>query len=281
MSQHLIATTVVLLSAALHAAWNAVVKASAQTRSAGVVVLSISGILAVLCSLALRGSAFPEIQAVWWSLLAGLFEAGYFLTLVWCLHLGPLSQVYSFSRGGSLLVAWPLSVLFMAEPLVGLHLVGAGVVLVGLSLAGYTPRSESLGWRYATALVCCAACIAGYHLLYKKALMLGGHPVAVFAVSMALAAPVNIFWHREQLSQEWSELKWPVLLPAGVLCTASFLLALLGLKLAGTGWVLTLRNTSVVMALLLAWRMGEQIPRQRAAGTVLIALGAVVLSWPG
>ena len=275
-SLHLIATVIVLLSAVLHAGWNALIK-STGCRSTGVVVLALTGALALLGTLTLRSAAFPDTRALWWSLLAGMFEASYFLTLVWCLHLGPLAQVYPFSRGGSLVVAWPVSILLLAEPVHAIHLAGAGIVAVGLLLSGRSSGEGGSKRGYWFALFVCAGSIAAYHLVYKAALLLGAHPLAVFAVSMAVAAPVNVAWNFKLVRSEWKQQRWAILIPASLMCALSFYLALLGLKIAGTGWVLTLRNTSVVVALVLAWKMGEKVPAQRAWGTVLIAIGAVVL----
>lgn len=277
----LLAPGVVILSAILHACWNALIKVS-PTKSTGVVVLCASGLQAVLCTSFLSGQAFPDPKGIAWSLCSGVFESIYFLTLVWCLQLGPLAQVYGFSRGGSLLFVWPLSIFFMGEPLSNLHATGAAIVVAGLLWSGLGERTEGPSHRgaYFTALALCAGSIAAYHLLYKKALFTGAHPLAVFATSMTIAVPVNLFWHRRKLREEWRTLDWKLISLASTLCTLSFLLALIALNLAGTGWVLTLRNSSVVIALLLAWKMGENIPRRRALGTTLIAIGAIVLSWP-
>jgi drug/metabolite transporter (DMT)-like permease len=64
-----------------------------------------------------------------------------------------------------------------------------------------------------------------------------------------------------------------------VLCTASFLLFLVGLRASGAAVALTLRNTAVVFAQLLAVGMGEHVPRRQAAGAVLVALGAAAVAW--
>lgn len=278
----LLAPGVVILSAVLHACWNALIKAS-SSKSTGVVVLTASGVQAIVCTALLNGEAFPDPTGIAWSLCSGVFESIYFLTLVWCLNLGPLAQVYSFSRGGSLLFVWPLSMLLMDEPIVGLHAAGASVVFIGLLLTGSGGSVEERAAHrgaYFTALALCAGSIAAYHLLYKKAMLTGAHPLAVFATSMTVAVPVNLFWHRRQLREEWKSFNWKLIAVASTLCTLSFLLALAALHMAGTGWVLTLRNSSVVIALLFAWKLGEQIPRRRAVGTTLIAIGAIVLSWP-
>lgn len=278
----LFASALVVLSAILHACWNALIKAS-PLKSTGVAVLTFSGIQAIACSILLRTEAFPDPSGVGWSLLSGMVESVYFLTLVWSLSLGPLAQVYSFSRGGSLLFIWPLSMILMGEPMVALHALGAATVFLGLLLTGLTSQTDKTSPHsaaYFMGLTLCAASVAAYHLCYKKAILTGAHPLAVFATSMLIAVPVNLFWHRKLLAQEWRRLPWKWVSVASTLCTLSFLLALAALETAGAGWVLTLRNCSVVVALLLAWKLGEKITPHRAWGALLITLGAIVLSWP-
>jgi drug/metabolite transporter (DMT)-like permease len=68
---------------------------------------------------------------------------------------------------------------------------------------------------------------------------------------------------------------------AGVLCAASFLLFLVALARGGAGAAVTLRNTSVLFALLLAWMMGERPGRWQVAGILGVAAGAMILGWPG
>jgi len=50
---------------------------------------------------------------------------------------------------------------------------------------------------------------------------------------------------------------------------------------AAAAAALTLRNTSVVFAQLLALLLGERIPVRQWIGAAFVAAGAAVLSWPG
>ena len=268
---------IVLASAFLHAAWNAMIKADEDTGTAGVVVLTLSGLMATLASLLSSQPAFPQQRGIGWSVLSGLFEASYFLSLVWCLQRGPLAQVYGFSRGGALLLVWPCSILWLDEPLLPIHMAGGLAVVLGLLATGH--ETDSTKSSLLLPLTLCAASIASYHLLYKKALTTGALPIAVFALSMMVAVPANLICYRKALRQRWRTLRWGKLLVAAAMCTLSFVLTLIALQRAGAGWVLTLRNTSVLFALLFAYGMGETIPRRRAWGALAIALGAVLLGW--
>jgi drug/metabolite transporter (DMT)-like permease len=71
--------------------------------------------------------------------------------------------------------------------------------------------------------------------------------------------------------------RWAV---AGLLCTGSFLLFLSGLARSGAGPALTLRNTAVVFAQVLAVGMGEPVSSRQLLGSALVVAGAVLLAWP-
>jgi drug/metabolite transporter (DMT)-like permease len=48
----------------------------------------------------------------------------------------------------------------------------------------------------------------------------------------------------------------------------------------GAGAVATLRNTSVVFAVLFSWILGERPPLKQWLGAALVAAGAAGLAWP-
>jgi drug/metabolite transporter (DMT)-like permease len=70
------------------------------------------------------------------------------------------------------------------------------------------------------------------------------------------------------------------MLATGTLCTLSFALLLTALARGGAGAVLTLRNTSIAFALVLAVLQGERPGRRQSFGAVLVMAGAMLLGWP-
>src|SRR5262245_9804526 len=109
----------VLASAFLHAAWNALLKRERDKDVAGVVVVAIATLAALVVAGAVAGATgrlpFGDRAALAWSLGAGLFEGGYFITLVMALERAPLGTVYTVSRGGAILAVWPVSALWLGE----------------------------------------------------------------------------------------------------------------------------------------------------------------------
>jgi drug/metabolite transporter (DMT)-like permease len=275
------ATLLVLSSAVLHAAWNAVLRKQREPRVAGVLILGVAALCAGVAAALVSRTAFPSREALGWTLASGLGEAAYFATLARALQEAPLGIAYTVSRGGAILVVWPASVAWLGERFHPLTAVGAGLVLVGLVLTGSVKglrtagHLRGVGWS-----VSCAVFIALVYLAYKRALAAQTEPTALFATSLGVAVPLNVVALRARaparLVEELRIRPWSIVL-AGVVCTASFLLFLGALQESGAGRVLTLRNTSVVFAFAFGWLFGERPTRLQVVGGTLVAAGATLL----
>jgi drug/metabolite transporter (DMT)-like permease len=130
----------------------------------------------------------------------------------------------------------------------------------------------------------CGLAIAGYHLCYKEALGAGAHPAASFAISLAIAFPINLArLGRARIPAFGRQLRRRPLFSIGLGCTsaASFLVLLIGLGHGGAGAVLTLRNTSIVFTALLGWIVGERPSRAQLIAAALVAGGAILVGLSG
>ncbi|HYI02603.1 DMT family transporter [Hyalangium sp.] len=278
-----VALTLVLLSAFLHALWNAMLKRHADPEAGVVGVIAVDLVLGGLWALGLQGEAFPTRSGWMWGLAAGVCEGLYLFSLARSLRHAPLGLAYTVARGGALLLVWPVSVLWLGEALTPLTLAGAAVLAAGLAVTGLVrpagPSGRGVAWAAASAV-----CIAGYHVAYKQALGVGAQPPALFALGMWVALPMLL------LTRAGSEGRGAVLrqvrlspflmLATGVVSTLSFALLLTALARVGAGAVLTLRNTSIAFALLLAVLQGERPGRRQISGAALVMAGAVLLGWP-
>jgi drug/metabolite transporter (DMT)-like permease len=219
---------------------------------------------------------------LYWALAAGVFEGGYFIALAMALMRAPLGFAYTVARGGAIALVWPMSVLFLGEALTPFSIAGVLVLWGGLLSVGLggEARATPSGLRWS---MLCALGIAGYHLCYKEALAQHALPPALFAVSLAVALPMNLARlgsvARARLALRMRGMPRAIV-ASGVICTAAFVVFLNALALAGAGTVLTLRNTSVVFAQILAFSIGERLPRRQVLGALLIALGATLIAWP-
>lgn len=279
-----VALVLVLSSAFLHASWNALLKRHPNPEVGVVSVITIAVVGGGLWTLGMQGQAFPTARGLAWALGAGACESIYLAALSRALKQAPLGLAYTVSRGGAMLLVWPVSVLWLGEAVSvwmvsGAVLLGVGLVVMNLSRpAG--PAATGVAWAALAAV-----CIAGYHLSYKLALGEGAQPPALFATGLLVALPVLVLERARKLG--WATLKREALVRpglvvfTGIVCTLSFALLLSALGNSGAGVVLTLRNTSIAFALGLAALQGERLERRQLTGAALVAVGAVLLGVPG
>ncbi|MBA3539184.1 MAG: EamA family transporter [Deltaproteobacteria bacterium] len=277
----------ILVSALLHASWNALLRLEPDKDRGLVGAVLVGSMLAAVIAIvrwALGEVPFGTVEALVWTIVAGGFEAVYFVSLARAMDRGTLGPVYTISRGGAVLAVWPLSIALFEEVVTVRSSVGSAVVLVGLALSGLgvnsgtgKGRSGAIGYAVASAMG-----IAGYHLSYKAALRAEGNPSAVFALSLGLAAGISLVRLGGEGRRIWFALvkrRAPRVLAMGILCGGSFLILMEALARGGSGFVLTLRNTSVLFAALLAWVIGERPKPAELFGAAFVAAGAVLMAW--
>jgi drug/metabolite transporter (DMT)-like permease len=278
----------VLVSAFLHAAWNVLLKREGDKDRALIVAVSVGALLAVGVAAvrAVGGVApFAGVEGVTWALVAGAFEQLYFFGLARALDRGPLGPVYTISRGGAVVIVYPLSVALFAERVTVASLAGSGVVVLGLVLSGLRGAGTSDARRMVPAATAwasaCACAIAAYHLAYKAALDAGGQTSAVFALSLSFASTISFVRTGRAGRRAIAALvraHAARLVIMGLLCGGSFLMLIQALAEGGAGYALTLRNTSVLFALLLAWAAGEWPRLWPALGAAFVAAGAIMMT---
>jgi drug/metabolite transporter (DMT)-like permease len=272
----------VVISAFLHAAWNALLRLEKHKDRALVAAVAAATLLAALVAAArwaFGDVPFASGAAVGWTLLAGVLEWLYFASLAQAIDKGPLGPIYTISRGGAILVVYPVSIGLFGEAMTVPSTIGSAVVFGGIALSGArTGDTRDLGGRALAWAVACACSIAGYHLSYKAALHSGASPSASFALSLALATAINVVRARGVVAYARARLGRVVVM--GLVCGGSFLILMEALAATGAGFVLTLRNTSVLFATILAFAIGERPGRLQIAGAILVAGGAILMAWP-
>jgi drug/metabolite transporter (DMT)-like permease len=288
---------IVLSSAALHAAWNALIhhapreassrsagvrpsfgtlKRERDPRAASVLVMAGAAFVSAVLALTIGPSSMP--QAAWPSVLvAGAVEAAYFVALGGALQRLPLQTAYGVSRGLGVLLVWPLSVWLTGEHASAVHISGAIVLAVGLgSLVERRREGAALGWAIAAAVT-----VAAYPVAYKRALDAGAAPFSLFALSLTIGLPATVAaLGRDAPLRLLSAARASGgrLAFAALMCAASFLLVLVALETLGAGRVTALRNTSVLFASIYGWMAGEEMSARTVGAALLMALGAVLVT---
>jgi drug/metabolite transporter (DMT)-like permease len=275
----------VLASAFLHALWNALLKRERETRVATVGVLAVSMLTALAIMPFDSRPAFADPLALGWALGSGGFEALYFVTLGLALERAPLGVAYTIARGGAIVAVWPISILWLGEPVDAPGVLALVAIALGLGATSWPQRGTAVagGGSGLVFAALCAVSIAGYHVCYKCSLARGASPAALYATSLEEALAANLAAlgpPRQRRRADVTRARGPILAFAGAVCSASFLVFLGALAGGGAGAVLTLRNTSVLFAQAMGWRLGERPDARRLIGAGLVVLGAGLLGWP-
>jgi len=271
----------VLVSAFLHAAWNALLRVEPDKDRGLVAAVAVATLFATAVAgvrwIVTGGAPFAGAEALAWSLLAGVLEWLYFWSLAKALDRGQLGPIYTISRGGAILVVYPLSIVLYHEVIAVAAAIGSAVVFAGIALSSARTGDHRATHKSALAwAIACAVSIAGYHLSYKAALRTGASPSAAFAVSLALATAMNLV--RTRGAFVYARGRPGRVVVMGLVCGGSFLILMEALSGGGAGFVLTLRNTSVLFATALAFTIGERPARPQIAGAALVAAGAALMA---
>lgn len=278
-------TLLLLLSAILHAGWNALAKSSQDKEGFLFITILMSGLITT-------GLAYVVDDGLHWgsavvmgiAVLSGIFEGLYFITLGKALR-ESLGTSYAIMRGGAMVVVWVVSSLFLGEVSETHHYVGALIILAGIvvmtvprefSLRSQAKKSNNI-WAILSAFF-----IAGYHLCYHQALTREAHPTSLFMIAMFVSLPF-LFWnlgrdYKARVLNTWQNHRIRVSL-CGMAATASFVIFLYGLRVSAPGYAISLRNSSIFFALIFSYFLKENISRVQFLGALSVGVGTVVLSF--
>jgi uncharacterized membrane protein len=271
------ALALALGAAFLHAGWNVLLAGSrdAQASAAGMLVWGVA-LLAVpaLVTGGVSSEAIPFIAG------SAALELTYFVLLARAYAGGEVSVIYPIARGSAPVVVLVFGAIALSENVslgaaVGILAVAAGVLLVGLGAFRFRFATESAHpLRDVWFGLAIGAVIASYTLVDSEAVE-HADPIAYLALVIAPCALVYPFVAKTR----------PDLSPRTALTAAAtfgaFLMVLAAFRLAPAAPVAAVRETSVVIAALLAAVvLHERVDRRRMAGAVLVAAGvaAIVLA---
>ncbi len=265
-----------LLSAVLHAGWNAAIKASARPTEAMAAEMLMSAVLVVP---GLLWIGLPA-QASWiWIAASTLMNIVTVTALLRAYELGGFGAVYPVVRAVSVVLVVPLAAALVGDRLGLGAIAGVGLVALSLGLLAHGARRDrvftprALAWTFAAGLS-----TAAYVLCDARGVRLSGSPWAYgFAVSVTNA--IAMCWRQRHIGTPWHLLRsnWAIAVPTALAAVASYLLILWVWTQAPIVPASALRDTSAVFAILIAiaW-LREPFTRSRMLA-VLLAAAAVPL----
>ncbi len=294
----LIALTLVLGGAFLHAFWNLLARQSANP--AAFVYFSIVISVVVFAPVALLTTPLQVLPALVPILVvSGCAEVGYVISLTRAYESGDLSLVYPLARGSAPFFVALWSGLFVGERLplfgyVGVGLIVAGIYLTTLpSLHDWLRPIRSLELVSSRWALLSGICISIYTLADREgvrlltSLMEGlkGPILYNFYVFILMAVGVTPYMlltrHRVTARAELKQ-NWLGIVCTGVVNISNYLLILWALTILPTSYVSAVRGTSIVMGAFYGWRLRhEHLGANRLIAVVLIVCGIVSLAVGG
>ena len=274
---------IVLCGAALHAGWNALVKASVDKAVDTALLHGLGAVVALPVALWLG----PPGAASWPFLAAStLIHVGYYIALVGAYRHGELGLTYPIMRGFAPLLVALASASVLGEVLTPAAWVGVLAISLGVALVGLAHPGEALHHGKALAFAFAnAAIIASYTLIDGQGVRQSGsalnYVVWLFVLDGVLY-PLGVWLRRSPQGRRdivaYARGRWPVAMAGGAASLGSYAIALWAMTQAPVASVAALRETSVLFAALLGtWLLKEKFGLQRMLGTLVVVGGVLSL----
>jgi len=264
----------VLGAALLHAAWNALVKASSDKDLDTVSVAVGSGALAAVL---LPWLAPPAPESWPWLAGSAAVHVLYFAFVAGAYRWGELSYAYPIMRGGGPLLVALAGAIFLGEVLGSQHWAGIALVSAGI-FAFASGRHDRRATAFALAN---AAVIAAYTLIDAQGARASGAPVSYtlwFFAANALVIGSMGLARRGAALPAYLRRHWLRSCVGGACALGSYGIALWAMTRAPVALVAVLRETSVIFgALFGVLFLGEALTRRRLIATGAVLGGLIVL----
>ncbi|MBT7944016.1 MAG: EamA family transporter [Alphaproteobacteria bacterium] len=272
--------TLVLTAAVLHASWNALIKSGGDPW----VRLALTNFLGTVLGLALLPFITPPNAEAWPYILASVATHQiYFVTVCLQYRYGDLSHVYPISRGSA-----PLMVAFGAYLFVGETLSPQGIAAVALISAAIFSLTFSTTWKPGEGKgVFFALCTGLMIALYSVLDGIGGRTADdvisyiayLFLIDGVPFGLVVLYLRRHVLVPVLRD-NWKTGLTSGLLSYPAYALVIWAMTLSPLTYVSALRETSVILAVLIGTRMlGEPFGTRRLIAAALVAAGVAGLQF--
>ncbi|MTD13457.1 EamA family transporter [Nakamurella sp. YIM 132087] len=280
---------IILVAAIAHAAWNLASKY--KRGDTFLFVWAYTGASALLCLplgilLSSDVSHILSWHLVGASVASGVLHLAYSLTLQAGYDRAELGVVYPVARGTGPMLTMLTAVLLLHERPGWLAVVGALAVVAGiLVVTGNPARNKGMGGRASRGVIWGAATgltIAAYTVWDAFAIKdLGLAPESYYAgtllVQCVLLAPGAVR-RRRLLPDTLRKDRIPIVVVA-VLSPLAYILVLIAMRTAPVALVAPLRESSIVVGSLVAWRLfRERDPARRVVGAVVVLAGIVAIS---
>lgn len=275
----MVATSLVLVAALLHATWNTLVKFSGER------LLMIASMDSVALLFALVMVSFVQVPPaeIWpWLAASALFELVYRFLLIQAYKAGDLGLVYPLMRGLSPLVVLALTLVFAGEDLGGQQIIGILLIPCGMAcLLWRGGGGERLPWSMLPVVALIGLCIGCYTWLDGQAIRRWAQPLDYLVwLTLACSLPFPLvagIARRAPFVQFWRS-QWKLGLTVGVCVLLSYALVLWAMHLGSVAEAAALREVSVILVVLMGMRyLKEPFGGPRLLACALVLVGMLVM----
>lgn len=272
----LVATALALGAAVLHAGWNLRVKQSGDRWLALWGLFATGGVIGLPYAVVATISGDLGWNAWGWATASGAVHAFYIGRLAHTYDVADFSVTYPIARGAGALFAAIGGVLFLSDQLSVVSIVGILVVVGGLvMLSGHVSRSHV--WP---ALVV-GFLIGAYTVIDSQGSRStegSAYAIAIF-VTGGIGTTIQGVYRRR-----WDEMRasvptmWRQFLATGLASLVTYWMVLLAVRRAPVGYVTALRESSVVFATFIGWKvLKESSGVRRVISAMVMVVGLVTL----
>ncbi|MDR3363093.1 MAG: DMT family transporter [Desulfovibrio sp.] len=271
---------IILLSAVLHAVWNAIIK-DGPDKLCETSLKASGGALFMLCCMPFLPLPAPASLPF----LAGtaLLHLFYYLFMAYAYKGADMSYAYTLMRGSAPLFTGLFTVFVMGHSLsaggwAGVTLLSAGI----LGMAFESLKRGNFNLAVTTYALANALVIMGYTVMDGTGVRLAGEPLAYICwVSFLNCFPITIFAVLRRGVKTYGgylKKRWKHGLAGGVCSAVAYGLVVWCMNRAPISQVAALRETSVVFGMLLAVLfLKERMTPARAAAVLAVLAGSVIM----
>src|SRR5947209_8858894 len=270
----------VLVAAACHASWNALVKIRLDPFLAIVLISAMAGIVALPLLLFVP---VPPLAAWPWLVLSVAAHLGYYIGLSGAYRAGDMGQVYPIARGSAPLMTAAGGAILLGE---NFNLVGwggivaltCGIFLLSLRGGGELAHlnRRAVGYALFTAVtICCYSLVDGQGA--RTAGNAHSYALWLFVIDGAFITGVALVRHGTGVVPGVMR-HWRSGLIGGALSLAAYWIVIWAMTVAPIAIVAALRETSVLFAALIAVAiLKEPLRAPRVAAALMIVAGLTAI----
>lgn len=269
----------VLAAAVMHASWNVLVKLKLDRFLSLCLIQTLMGFLGLAM---LAAFPWPSAASVPYAVVSGLLHLGYFLFLSRSYRTGDLSQVYPIARGAAPLLTLAATWALMHEEVNLTGGAGVAVLVLGIwviSLVGQRGlRLDGLTLFFAIGT---SVFVAAYTIVDGIGGRVSGAPSGyaglVFVFDAVFLAAAALAMRGPSILREIAPY-WKTGIAGAFLSVGAYWIAIWAMTQAPIASVAALRETSILVVMLLSMRvLKETVTLSRLGGAVLIVIGAVLI----